>query len=197
MIALVSGAAYWASNRDNLSEYSFPEFGNKDILNSAFQRAKESDFTRSILSRANLMMGEGDVLLEKAANQAESAITNIVNDFKFETFQKIRDTVNERVDTLSRGVGIEVNGNEINEISPLAFSVKSGILAYFTLINRENKALSYQVDWQDGNKDEGALEIGGRKVLSHKWTKTGDYLIQFKIITETGEKKYQFSISIF
>ena len=199
---LIAGAAgYYIFNRDNFSRYSFPEFGQKNIaLSDFFREVGSGKSTDGILSQVDLMINGEDGLLEKVADKVESAAEKIVGDFKFETFQKIKSAVNDKIDDMGNSVGISVGVGKIREAGktdPVAFSVKSGTPAYFTLANRDNDKLDYEADWRDGNKDAGTIKIGDKKALSHNWAKAGEYLIQFKITTNGEEKNYQFLISIF
>ena len=196
-ILIIGTAGYFILNRENLSQYSFPEFKNKNIIPDFFRGVEGGSSAGGVLSRVDLLINGENGILEKAANKAELALEKIVDDFKFETFEKIKSAMNEKVDSLGKGAGINIEVGKVEEINPVAFSVKSGTPAYFTIVNRDDNGLDYEADWQDGNKDAGIIKIGEKRTLSHNWTKAGEYLIQFKIISKGEEKDYQFLISIF
>jgi len=204
LIAVITIAVYLVLLQDNSSEYSFPILKGKEIISSTFQRVKDGGLDKEITFKTDLMVGDGvSSIIGKVADKIESVIENVVDNVKLETFKKIKNVVNDRVDSLGESAGINIKGisssggGKDETVSPVVYTIKSGDTAYFTIINRENRNINYEVDWQDGNTDKGTLDKEEKAVLSHKWDKEGEYLIKFKVITIGEEKEYQFSINIF
>ena len=205
VVALIIGGIYFAVDKDNLSQYTFPEFDGKKVLKSVFQRAKEGNLDAGISLKTDSIIGEGDNFFTKAIEGVESVVDSVIDDIKLETFKKFKDAVNKKVDDLGKNAGVDVDINvntgggsaASRSADPVVFTMKSQDPAYFTVVNREDKNIEYEVDWQDGNKDSGTLDEDERAILSHKWSKPGEYLIQFKIIKIGEEDNYQFLINIF
>lgn len=197
LVVVLTATIYLALIQDNSSEYSFPILKAKNALVSSFQRVKEGGVDKNISITKDTMVEEGGNLLTKLVDAAEGMIKDVINSIKVETFKKIKDTVNNKVDSIGQGAGINIQGITTEAFKPIIYTVKVGSTAYFTIINRENESLEYEVDWQDENQEAGAIVRGEKKVLSHKWDKRGEYFIKFKIIIIGEEKEYKVSINIF
>jgi hypothetical protein len=55
-------------------------------------------------------------------------------------------------------------------------------------IDPDEDDMTYQVDWDDGDYDEGYIESGENFILSHSWNKKGNYIIKARLIDEFGAK---------
>ena len=75
------------------------------------------------------------------------------------------------------------------------YSIKKDISANFTIKNSEEAVLKYKVDWLDGNSNSGESKLPSI-VLTHKWSKAGEYLINFNITNSAGTKIYKVLISV-
>lgn len=97
--------------------------------------------------------------------------------------------------------GTQVNTNQIPAptsttyfIPPSSTSIIAGINV--PLVFSINSNVSYQVDWGDGNKEEGSATSGNIKLLSHAWKEKGDYNVNFSI-TNGSTTKYSFPIRVY
>ncbi|NCN52884.1 hypothetical protein GW950_00265 [Candidatus Wolfebacteria bacterium] len=190
LIIVIASAAYLALSRDNNSEYSFPILKGRDALVSTFQRVKEENLDGAVSAGI-------DSLLAAFSDKVSSTIDAVVDDVKVETFKKVKDVVNDKVDSIGENAGIDIQGVMTEPPNPIIYTVEAGSLAYFTIVNKDSKSLEYKVDWKDGKNNTGSLEKGEKIVLSHEWDKAGEYFIKFKITTIGKEREYQVSINIF
>jgi PKD repeat protein len=71
----------------------------------------------------------------------------------------------------------------INIGKPLSFSVKS-----------DN---TYQVDWGDGNSDEGTTATSNPVALQHVWQKVGDYMVKMTVGNGGGNNTYSFPVRVY
>lgn len=55
-------------------------------------------------------------------------------------------------------------------------------------IDPEGDDMTYQVEWGDGDYNEGYLKSGENFILSHNWNKKGDYMIRAKLTDEFGSE---------
>jgi len=97
--------------------------------------------------------------------------------------------------------GTQVSTNQIPAptsttyfMPPSSTSIIAGINV--PLVFSINSNVSYQVDWGDGNKEEGSETTGNIKLLSHAWKEKGDYNVNFSI-TNGSTTKYSFPIRVY
>lgn len=184
-------SVYFALTKSNLSEYSFPKILNPKNGTAIADRSispimqKVSD---DVTGAFNSMVAKGGEL-----------VGGLVEDAKTETFHALKEAVNTKINTAGESFGVTISSEQQDEIdAPIVFAMKKGSFAYFTVENRENSKIQYEVNWRDGSaKDMGSLDAGKSKVVSHSWNKAGNYDIQFKIISSEKNKTYNITLSIF
>jgi len=57
-------------------------------------------------------------------------------------------------------------------------------------VDPDGDDMTYYVEWDDGDVDEGFVESGGAFTLTHSWSSKGDYTIKAKLIDEYGAESY-------
>lgn len=81
-------------------------------------------------------------------------------------------------------------------LSPAPFSAiaaRSGESISFSL-NRES---SFRVLWGDNNEDHGIVPKDKSVILSHSWTRRGDYTVLFSITEQDRTKDFSFPVRIY
>ena len=192
-IALVGAASYFLFWKSNSFSYKMPNLGlsENNIVSMA------STTVGNIKNKAvNTFSGITDQLRTKTGEIVSSSIDK-AKKYVFDVFkQGVEDGVNK----LGEKAGItSVNINSADTVTdnPIIYSVKKGINASFSIRNSEEDTLKYKVDWLDGNSNSGELTKKDQSVvLTHKWSKAGEYLINFNITNSAGTKIYKVLISV-
>ncbi|MEK7463221.1 MAG: hypothetical protein AAB621_02580 [Patescibacteria group bacterium] len=192
-IVLIGAASYFLFWKSNSFSYKMPNLGlsENNIVSMA------STTVGNIKNKAvNTFSGITDQLRTKTGEIVSSSIDK-AKKYVFDVFkQGVEDGVNK----LGEKAGItSVNINSADTVTdnPIIYSVKKGINASFSIRNSEEDTLKYKVDWLDGNFSSGELTKKDQSiVLNHKWSKAGEYLINFNITNFAGTKIYKVLISV-
>ena len=196
LIGIVVAAGYFVFNMKNVSGYTIPfiNVSQKDAVqagNQVFSKAAKA--TKETFSAKT--SGMINMLTEKAGALANDSLTAI----KAEAFDLVKGAIAKKVDNLAvdLGIGSAQSGNSGSAVSnPISISIKSGTLVNFTIENNEQGVIDYTVDWKDGKSESGKIAKSESKIVSHSWTKAGEYILQFKISSPGKSKEYQVGISI-
>ncbi len=199
ILFLAIGGGYFLLNRESVSSYPIPfiEVTKKDFAKSVGQVSENLlDYGNSLATSTTAS------LAGQAAEKTVKIFSNIIDGAKTEVFKVIKGTVNKKVDSIGVDLGVDVgrlnNEPAAKEIqSPVIFTIKTGAPAYFTIKNKENGVLQYEVDWQDGKSESGKLAAGQSKLLSHAWLAVGQYEINFKVSDQERAKEYAIAIATF
>lgn len=205
-LALVAAAGYFVFNRDKSFGYAFPFKKGEETLERLWQDIKKSGLDKKISDKTSAIAGKSRGIFTETTETIEEAIEKgkektgaAIEEAKQDTLQNFKEAVAEKMDSFGKGIGVNIQNNAaidsniILDASPVIFTVKVGAPAYFTLVNKEDGQLVYEVDWQDGGRDSGTLNSGEEIVVSHKWNKAGSYSAQFQI---NQKRKYPISINI-
>lgn len=187
--ALIGGAIYFFLSKDNTSRYTFPNFGpaTKDLVVSSFKRIWEG------------VASVAPQILDKAAEKGGELISETEQKIKNQAFDILKQSANDKINDFGSRLGVEIqkiSTNQETQQNSVSLAMKTGTAVYFTIKNYEDKQVSYEVDWLDGEKGTGQIESGETKVVSHKWSRAGDYNLKFRMFSLDGEKKQQIFISI-
>jgi len=188
-MALIGGSLYFFLSKDNISRYTFPNFGpaTKDLVVSSFKQVWEE------------ITDAAPQIFDRATEKGEAFVAEAEQKIKEQAFDAIKQSANNKINDFGSRLGVEVqkfSGTQDVQQAPVSLAMKAGTLVYFTIKNYEDKPVSYEVDWLDGEKGAGQIESGEAGVVTHKWGKAGEYNLKFKMISPDGEKNYQVSISI-
>lgn len=192
-IALVGSAAYFLFAKGNTFMYKIPNFGlgRNEIVSMASSTAE------NIKNKASDSFSE---FTDQLQNKAEDIISSSVSSAKNYAFDIFRQGIEDSVNKLGEKAGItgvNINSAATSTDSYIVYSVKKGVNAYFTIKNNDADSLKYKVDWLDNNVSSGELaEKDASIVLTHKWSKAGEYLISFNIENSMGTKIYRVKISV-
>lgn len=192
-IALVGAAAYFLFGKSNTFSYKMSNLGlgESNIVSIA------SSTVGTIKNKvSNTFSGFTDQLQTKAGEIVSSSVDK-AKTYAFDVFkQGVEDSVNK----LGEKVGVtnvNIDNTATSTDNSIVYSVKKDVSAYFTIKNSETDILKYKVDWLDGNSNSGELTNKDQSiVLAHKWSKAGEYLINFNITNSVGTKIYKVSISV-
>lgn len=210
-IALLGVIIYFALLKDNSLTYKFPSLpAIKGSIETAVKETAGGENSNPISAISGISSIPGFVA-NFVFEKGKETVDKIIDGVKSSAFNIFKSAVEEKVDAIGEGFGIEMSLEETGskaateqkstmaeqKLPPLIFAVKAGISANFTINNKEGYVLNYEVDWQDGKQDNGQVEKGEKKILSHNWQKAGDYEIQFTIKGNNKTNKYTFNISIF
>lgn len=192
-IALVGAAGYFLFFKNNTFSYKMPNLGlsEDNIVSMA------STTVGNIKNKASDTFSG---ITDQLQNKAEEIISSSMDKVKKYIFDVFKQGVEDGVNKLGEKAGItgvNINSADISTDNPIIYSIKKGVNASFTIKNSEEDVLKYKVDWLDGNSGSGELTKKDQSVvLSHKWAKAGEYLINFNITNSVGTKIYKVSISV-
>ena len=192
-IALIGGAGYFLFFKNNTFSYKMPklEFSEERVASMA---------SSTIGNIKNKVVDTFSGITDQLQNKAEEIVSSSIDKAKNYAFDVFKQGVEDSVNKLGEKAGItsvNINSADTTTGNPIAYSVKKGVNASFTIKNSEEDTLKYKVDWLDGNSSSGELtEKDQSIVLTHKWAKAGEYLISFNISNSSGEKTYKVFISV-
>lgn len=202
ILGAVLAGGYFLLMRENVSSYTIPfiEVRRKAALEKINETASSlrNYFAGQATATASELAGD---LAETFLEKSEQLVQQVFDGAKNTAFNFFRQSVNQKVDSVGVNLGIDVQrlGRELPPPapeSPIIFGIPAGSLAYFTIKNRESEKISYEADWQDGNKKTGEIAVGNFVILSHHWNSSGEYYPKFKITTSRDEKIYEIAISV-
>ncbi|MDD5547326.1 MAG: hypothetical protein PHN74_00250 [Candidatus Pacebacteria bacterium] len=208
---ILAAAAFVLFDKKNTTVYSIP-----------FLSMEEKNSMAGTLDKVREAGGEGVDVVSEKATQAKDAVINKGNEVvsgavkavKKQAFDLFKKTVNEEIDNLGKDLKVEsrapssidntasiinvAGGSDSVETHPeVIFSIQPNSLAYFTIKNIEEENIKFEINWQDGESKNGTINKGDTMILSHGWSKSGNYLVEFKIITTKETKGYNIPVTIF
>lgn len=211
IIVFLAGGIYFFLKKENSFDYFVYNF-NPGEKKSPKTTQKDSG---SEILPANLLGGAGEKLEaqlsqgldkgESLVNQAAEAIKTKTSELQEEVKEKtLKNTLDFLKNSLDKGIeavgsafGVEVKRDEFSPIadpaSIIRYSTRLNETVYFSIKNplTEARNFQYEVDWGDGFKENGELQEGAVKPVSHFWKNEGEYLVLFKIITSVGNVDYK------
>lgn len=196
LVVIVFAAGYFVFNKENVSGYTIPfiSVSAKDAVQTGNQALSKMTQVSKETFSAKAADFSG-MLTEKAGELADNAMTAV----KTEAFNLMKGVITKKVDNLAADLGVspvQSGGSGSPASNPVSPSIKSGTPAYFTIKNSEQVAIDYIIDWKDGKSENGQVAKGESKIVSHSWSKSGEYVLQFKINSAGGTNEYQVRISI-
>jgi len=183
-ISLVGAAGYFLLGKSNTFSYKMSSLGLGEDKIASIASSTVGTIKNKV---SDTFSGITDQLQTKA----EEAVTSSVTTAKNYVFDVFRQGVEDSVNKLGEKVGVtnvNINSTATSTDNSIVYSVKKDVSAYFT-INKNSKTdiLKYKVDWLDGNSNSGELTNKDQSiVLTHKWSKAGEYLINFNITNSVG-----------
>lgn len=179
------------------STFDFLKDYDQDFVsfkNSVSEKGKEA-----VSSLKNLFNKETDGLKDKS----KSLIDQTASKTKGTVFGVVEKSLNKTEDVAGEILGVKLNPaadgsgllteaitylTKIN--APLSFIIKN------PFSQAESKDIKYKIDWGDEKQNEGELLSGQSIVISHAWSKEGDYFVRFKIIAvDLNTFDYQIKVS--
>lgn len=187
---LVIGVAiFLVFDKGSVSSTTFPELSLEKggaLLTAGFDKIKEKT--------AVLTADVKDFFSEKSEEAQEKTIDSVKNFIG----EKLKEVGNNFVSSDGAISNVSGGNREIETRQFVFLSAKVGTIAYFTIRNSDiENSVNYSVDWQDGKKDIGKLEKGKSVLVSHKWEKGGEYIIDFKITGLNNIANYKIQLTIF
>jgi vacuolar-type H+-ATPase subunit H len=192
-IALVGATAGFLFIGSNDFNYDFTGLDlNKDKIAST-----TASTIRNTKTKASDLLS---VALEEAKNKGNELISFTTEKAKEYAFNILKKEVEKKIEELGEKAGLDINSlnDSLLKDDVVAYSVKKGQSAYFTIKNNKDGLLKYKIDWLDGEIEEGDLVREGESVvLSHIWFNSGEYLLTFKTINSEEERQHKVLISVF
>lgn len=194
---------YFGFKKEKVFGFSFgPGFSFLKNYNQDFVSFKDSVSEKgkeAVSSLKNLLSKKTTGLRE---NVGES-FNETLDKSKSLIFGVVGEGLNKTEDMAGKILGVESNPaadgsgllteaitylTKIN--APLSFVIKN------PFSQTESKDIKYKIDWGDEKQNEGELLSGQSIVISHVWSKEGDYFVRFKIIAvDLNAFDYQIKVS--
>lgn len=197
LIGIALAGGYLVLSKENTSGYTIPYItvARRDIADAGGATLeKAGNFAKTTLG------AKTDDALRSVSEEVNNLVGDAVVSVKTQALNLLKGAVNNSVEGLAVDLGVNLNDSGSvsagAQLNPIAFAIKSGSPAYFTIKNRESGAVVYEIIWKDGKIDKGQINKGESKVVSHSWDSAGEYMIKFRITSEKGSKEYEVSISI-
>jgi len=126
-------------------------------------------------------INKGELLIKEKTQEAKTSI-----------FEDLKDDISGQIDALGGKFGVASDSSfnlEINQI------IKINQIIYFSIKNNNGK-IPYELDWGDKKNESGEIAENERKIVSHSWTKIGEYNITFKAIINGKDIKQHKIITV-
>ncbi len=195
VIAVLSIFIYFSLKKEQVFGFSFgPGFDFLENYEYDFNSFKDS------------VSGKGKEAassLKTYFNKETDGLKNEVDKSKGTIFGIVEESLNKTENMAGEILGVKSN--------PAAdgFGLLTESIAYLTKINAplffiiknhfnqtEQKEINYQIDWGDGQKENGNLKEGQSKTISRSWSKEGEYTVRFKITDGLENLDYRFKVSV-
>ena len=165
------------------------------------------DYDQDFVSFRNSISEKGKETvssLKNLFNKETDGFKNEVDKSKSSIFGVIEESLNKTENIAGKILGVEsdqiINDSDLL-IKSLAYLIKTNTPLSFIIKNpfinqTDQKEINYQIDWGDGQKENGNLKEGQSKTISHTWSEEGDYFVRFEIIAaDLNTFNYQIKVS--
>jgi len=118
----------------------------------------------------------------KTASGTQSFLANISEKGleEFKELKKLPGKIQEGgIQISTKGIEFTKSGRP-SSLFTAGIVIKVGQQLSF-LIRSAEEPLLFEIDWQDGQKDNGGLDKNEEKIIAHVWEKAGDYAAMIKI----------------
>jgi hypothetical protein len=95
---------------------------------------------------------------------------------------------------LGQKIGLQPSGQINEEPLMMALNFSKNSVVYF-IISGLGKEADYIINWNDGEKLSGQIGFQDKKIIEHKWQKSGSYLVVAELKSKDNETR-KFSIPI-
>lgn len=164
--------------------------------NNLFQSKKNSpDLSKvsSALPSSNSFFKNTENFIIETVNnikeESDNAIGNVSDNAKNAAFGIIEKNINGATQSLREKLGFI--GAQTKQNFVVGYSVKPGQIIYFFIVKPENlDNADYEIDWGDGKNEQSNFGDNNIRLVSHVWYKEGEYDINFKMKTLSGDLDY-------
>ncbi|MEK7549334.1 MAG: PKD domain-containing protein [Patescibacteria group bacterium] len=174
IIAIIGSGIYIYSSLQTVKAYTYlvPRWNLED---------KISSLKNFVGLKVKENINKGEFLIKEKTQEAKTSI-----------FEDLKDSISGQIDILGGKFGVASNSSfdlVINQV------VKINQPIYFSIKNSDGK-ISYEINWGDEKIERGEIAENERKIVSHTWTKIGEYNITFKAIINGKDIKQQKIITV-
>ncbi len=164
-VTLLGGVFYFVFEKPQKSEAS------PNPLLSFF-----SGIRKEVEEAAENALSDSKKFMDQKSGAIKEDIQEDIQKKKNQLLSFLQENVNEAIDAVQEKIiGSDEDG--VIVVIPVA---KVGSAAYFLISNPTPKQeVHYTVDWGDGLVEEETL-AGTSKIISHVWSKKGEFLVRFK-----------------
>ena len=204
IIVALSALIYFGLKQEKVFGFSFgPSFSflKEHVL------SLPKDYDQDFVSFRNSISEKGKETvssLKNLFNKETDGFKNEVDKSKSSIFGVIEESLNKTENIAGKILGVEsdqiINDSDLL-IKSLAYLIKTNTPLSFIIKNpfinqTDQKEINYQIDWGDGQKENGNLKEGQSKTISHTWSEEGDYFVRFEIIAaDLNTFNYQIKVS--
>lgn len=194
--ALFLGLVYFIFQDNRIFDIILPSnvFGAEAKASVLKARDKVYDIINPVVAPAvsKAKQATGDLY-----DAAKSQIENLINKTKANALDSVKSAIDEKINNVAADIGLEKKPEAIslNDETkapdfPLGFTLKVNSPTVFIIknISKNNKPMSYVVDWGDSVKEEGEVPSSATRRVQHTWIEVGEYSVKITI-NEMGAKK--------
>lgn len=197
LVFVLAAAIYFYLGKERVFKYiMFWDNSGKTTDQLGIKTKNMANTISDIFSKDGLSQAAG-----KITDKTKDLFSGAVDQVKLGAYNVLKNSIDQKVDNLGKDLGVNAQNADTatnsGAVSTIFFSVKVGVLAYFTMENTENEKLNFNIDWQDGTTGGGSLNQKSAIILSHSWSKSGNYPVKFKMIFQSKEKEYNIPVIVF
>ncbi len=181
ILAIIGSGIYIYSSLEVVKAYTYivPKWNFSDKISSLKNIVGLKDFNFSEKVKENI-------------NKGEFLIKGKVQEAKTSVFEDLKDSLSGQIDALGGKFGVASNSSFNLEIDQI---IKINQQVYFSIKNNGGK-FSYEINWGDEKIERGEITENERKIVSHSWTKIGEYNITFKAVINDKDIERQKMITV-
>lgn len=211
VIIVLTGGIYFLLKKENSFDYFTYNFGSEEIKrkDTTNKNGNSEILPKNFLNETGAKLGAqlskslevGKLWVDQTSETVKEKSAELKNDAQEKALKNtlgfLKDNLDKGIQAIGSALGVGVSSNESNPIadpaSIIRYSTRVNETVYFSIKNPliEARNFQYEIDWGDGFKENGELQEGGIKTVSHFWKNEGEYLILFKIITGVGNVDYK------
>jgi len=177
IIAIIGSGIYIYSSLQTVKAYTYlvPRWNLED---------KISSLKNFVGLKVKENINKGELLIKEKTQEAKTSI-----------FEDLKDDISGQIDALGGKFGVASDSSfssfnlEIDQI------IKINQIIYFSIKNNNGK-IPYKINWGDEKNEKGEMAENERKIVSHGWTKIGEYNITFEAVINGKNIKQQKIITV-
>ena len=192
ILIVAGGGSWWFGLFDKMNTFSFTYFPS-DAINIDVN--KITDQVTEKFNEPSIIKNETSSLIDNLYDFPKKIGAETVGQFKNSFVGSAKNEVGQIIDSVQQNLGLKAI-TPVNE-KPFTVSLSSESNKPISfLIDGSNGEGVYVIDWGDGERVSGKIEMNDKKIVHHSWPEAGIYLVNALISNNNQTHQFSFPINI-